>query len=90
MGLSLWHLLVVLAIALVIFGTKKLRDMGGDLGGAIRNFKTAIKDEDEAQDKTEGKDETKGAKKTERIEKKSSPRVIEGKVVSKQPRKKKA
>ena len=50
MGLSIWHLLVVLAIALVIFGTKKLRDFGGDLGGAIKNFKSSVKDEDAEQD----------------------------------------
>lgn len=48
MGLSIWHLLVVLIIALVIFGTKKVRNLGGDLGGAIKNFKTAMRDEDAA------------------------------------------
>jgi len=36
---SIWHWLVVLAIILIIFGTKKLRNIGGDLGGAIKNFK---------------------------------------------------
>lgn len=46
MGLSIWHLLVVLIIALVIFGTKKIRNLGGDLGGAIKNFKSAMRDED--------------------------------------------
>lgn len=46
MGLSIWHLLVVLVIALVIFGTKKIRNLGGDLGGAIKNFKTAMRDEE--------------------------------------------
>lgn len=85
MGLSIWHLLVVLAIALIIFGTKKLRDMGGDLGGAIRNFKTSMKDEDEQQAKAGEKEAT--AKKTARLERK--PRVIEGKAAGKQPSKKK-
>ena len=43
-GLSIWHWLIVLAIVVLIFGTKKLRNLGGDLGGAIKNFKTAMKD----------------------------------------------
>ena len=42
---SIWHWLVVLAIVVVIFGTKKLRNLGGDLGSAIKNFKGALKDE---------------------------------------------
>ena len=41
---SIWHWLVVLAIVVVIFGTKKLRNLGGDLGAAIKNFKGAVKD----------------------------------------------
>ncbi|MGQ0585781.1 MAG: Sec-independent protein translocase subunit TatA [Gammaproteobacteria bacterium] len=41
---SIWHWLVVLAIVVVIFGTKKLRTLGGDLGAAIKNFKGAVKD----------------------------------------------
>ena len=38
---------------ILLFGTKKLRNVGGDLGGAIRNFKKSVKDEEVAQDKTE-------------------------------------
>jgi sec-independent protein translocase protein TatA len=41
---SIWHWLVVLAIVVLVFGTKKLRNLGGDLGGAIKNFKGAMKD----------------------------------------------
>jgi sec-independent protein translocase protein TatA len=44
---SIWHWLVVLAIVLVIFGAKKLRNVGSDLGAAIRNFKTSMKEEGE-------------------------------------------
>lgn len=44
-GISLWQLLIVLVIVVLIFGTKKLRNMGGDLGGAVKNFKTAVKEE---------------------------------------------
>lgn len=41
---SIWHWLIVLVIVLVIFGTKKLRNAGGDLGSAVKNFKDAMKD----------------------------------------------
>ena len=75
MGLSIWHLLVVLAIALVIFGTKKLRDFGGDLGGAIKNFKSSVKDEDAEQDPAAAKGQRKIAK--------QPGKPIEGKVTAK-------
>lgn len=42
---SIWHWLVVLAIVLLVFGTKKLRNIGTDLGGAVKGFKDAVKDE---------------------------------------------
>jgi sec-independent protein translocase protein TatA len=42
MGLSVTHLLVVLAIVIVIFGTKRLRNLGADLGGAIKGFRAAV------------------------------------------------
>ena len=44
MGISIWQLLIILAIVALLFGTKKLRNIGGDLGGAIRGFKKAMKD----------------------------------------------
>lgn len=44
MGLSIWHLLLVLAIVLVLFGAKRLRNVGGDLGAAIKGFKDAVTD----------------------------------------------
>ncbi len=47
MGLSVTHLLVVLAIVVVVFGTKRLRNIGADLGGAIKGFRTAIKEGEE-------------------------------------------
>ena len=40
---SIWHWLVVLAVVLLVFGTKKLRNMGEDLGGAVRGFKAGLK-----------------------------------------------
>ena len=42
---SLWHWLIVLLIVVLIFGTKKLRNMGSDVGGAVNEFKKAVKDE---------------------------------------------
>ena len=59
MGISIWQLLIVLVIVLLLFGTKKLRNMGGDLGAAIRNFRGAVK---------EGGDEAKDAAETSRLE----------------------
>jgi sec-independent protein translocase protein TatA len=44
-GISIWQLLIVFAIVFMLFGTKKLRNIGGDLGGAIKGFKKAIKEE---------------------------------------------
>ncbi len=45
-GISIWSLLLILAIVVLLFGTKKLRNVGNDLGGAIRSFKKAVKEED--------------------------------------------
>jgi sec-independent protein translocase protein TatA len=44
---SIWHWLVVLVIVLLVFGTKKLRNIGSDLGGAVRGFKEGMKGEEE-------------------------------------------
>jgi len=41
---SIWHWLVVLLIVLLVFGTKKLRNIGADLGGAVRGFKDGMKE----------------------------------------------
>ena len=59
MGISICQLLIVLVIVLLLFGTKKLRNMGGDLGAAIRNFRGAVK---------EGGEEAKEAAEAARIE----------------------
>lgn len=69
MGISIWQLLIVLLIVALVFGTKKLRSMGGDLGSAVKGFRSAIKDND-----TESVgDETQ-----------ESRRVIEGEVEAKE------
>lgn len=43
-GFSIWHWLIVLLIVMMIFGTKKLRNIGEDLGGAVRGFKEGMKE----------------------------------------------
>lgn len=48
-GLSIWHWLIVLVIVVLVFGTKKLRNIGEDLGGAVRGFKQGLKDGAEGQ-----------------------------------------
>lgn len=42
---SIWHWLIVLLVVVLIFGTKKLRNIGSDVGGAVKNFKDAMKEE---------------------------------------------
>ena len=44
MGISIWQLLIILAIVVLLFGTKKLKNIGSDLGGAVKGFKNAVKD----------------------------------------------
>ena len=43
-GFSIWHWLIVLVIVMLVFGTKKLRNMGADLGGAVRGFKDGMRE----------------------------------------------
>ena len=46
-GISIWQLLIILLIVVMLFGTKKLRGMGSDLGGAVKGFKKALNSEDD-------------------------------------------
>ena len=57
MGISIWQLLIVLAIVLLLFGAKRLRSIGGDLGSAVKGFKQSMKDEP-AEEAIEAKAET--------------------------------
>lgn len=59
-GIGIWQLLIVLLIVVMLFGTKKLRNIGSDLGGALRGFRSAMKD-DEAEKKDEIEDQTTAA-----------------------------
>ena len=47
-GLSIWHWLIVLLVVVVIFGTKKLRNIGADLGGAVKGFKEGMRSSTDA------------------------------------------
>ncbi len=46
-GISIWSLLLILLIVILLFGTKKLRNIGGDLGSALKNFKAAMGEKEE-------------------------------------------
>ncbi len=46
-GISIWQLLIILLIVVMLFGTKKLRGMGSDLGSAVKGFKKALNSEDD-------------------------------------------
>jgi sec-independent protein translocase protein TatA len=63
-GVSIWQLLIVLAIVILIFGTKRLKSLGGDVGGAIKSFKTAMNEEEKPASDT--------PEKAESLEKKSA------------------
>jgi sec-independent protein translocase protein TatA len=53
MGISIWQLLIILAIVLVLFGAKRLKNVGSDLGGAIKGFKQSMREgEEETSDKS--------------------------------------
>ena len=49
-GISIWQLVIILVIVLLIFGTKRLKGLGGDLGGAIKGFKEAVSNDDDESD----------------------------------------
>jgi len=67
MGISIWQLLIILVIVILLFGTKRLKNIGGDLGGALKGFKKAVSDGEDKKDET--------------IEEKKDGNVIEGEVV---------
>ena len=48
-GIGIWQLLIILLIVVMLFGTKRLKNLGSDLGGALKGFKSAIKEDEEEQ-----------------------------------------
>lgn len=70
MGIGIWQLVIILLIVLLLFGAKRLRNIGSDLGSAVKGFKKAVKDEDKSTESSEP---------TEQIEKREAEgEVIEG------------
>ncbi len=70
-GISIWQLLIVLVIVLLLFGTKRLKNIGSDLGNAVKGFKGAMSDSEKEADK-------------ERLEKTKEENVIDGEVTHKE------
>jgi sec-independent protein translocase protein TatA len=70
MGISIWQLVIILVIVLVLFGAKRLRNVGSDLGSAVKGFKSAMSDEESKKDDAV-------------LQKKEEGDVIEGEVTSK-------
>lgn len=56
-GISIWQLLIILAIVIMLFGTKRLRNLGSDLGSAVKGFRKSIQDEGEDNDKKDAEGE---------------------------------
>lgn len=57
-GIGIWQLLIIAVIIILLFGTKKLRNLGGDLGSAIKGFKNAVTDEKDSTTKSEADADT--------------------------------
>lgn len=57
-NMGIWQLLIVAVIVVLLFGTKKLRNLGGDLGSAIKGFKSAVGDEKDSASKVEKDSDT--------------------------------
>lgn len=74
-GISIWQLLIILAIVLVLFGAKRLRTLGSDLGTAVKGFRSAMREGEEEAGKAE-----------EKLEDQQN-RVIEGEVTAKEKEK---
>ena len=84
MGISIWQLLIVLLIVILLFGTKRLKTLGTDLGGAIKSFRQSVKDGDAQA----AEEETKNAEQTQQPQQKivqdDKGNVIDGEVTAKQ------
>jgi sec-independent protein translocase protein TatA len=74
-GISIWQLLIILAIVLVLFGAKRLRTLGTDLGSAVKGFRSAVK---------EGEEDAGGS---EKLEDRQTGKTYEGEVSTQDKRK---
>ncbi len=94
MGISIWQLLIILVIVIILFGTKKLKNIGGDLGDAIKNFRSSMRDgennEESKAQSEESKAQSKETPAKETIlsqvaqEKENKGKIIEGEITDKQ------
>lgn len=80
MGISIWQLLIILVIVIVLFGTKKLRNIGGDLGSAIQNFRKSMRD---GESNTEEKDKPSSETSQSPVIQEDKGKVIEAQVTEK-------
>ena len=85
MGISIWQLLIILVIVVILFGTKKLRNIGGDLGGAIKNFRQSMKEgELEEVEKSSKPEQPDPIQPQAQVIKNENSKIIEGQVTDKQ------
>ena len=75
MGICIWQLLIILLIVLLLFGAKKLRGLGGDLGGAVKGFRDAMQDQ---------KHDDNDDEEPEKLEHSASKRVIDSEAAPKE------
>ena len=75
---SIWHWLIILAIVLLLFGTKRLKNLGTDLGSAIKGFKSAVKEESEKDEEEQKRAENLEHKEGEKPD---ANRVIESETI---------
>lgn len=68
MGFSIWQILIILLIVILLFGTKKLRNMGGDLGAAVKGFKKGMDDDDKDKEQQSEQKLTQDEQKGETID----------------------
>lgn len=69
-GISLWQLLIVFVIIILLFGTKKLRNLGGDLGSAVKGFKKAMSEDEQKKIEKDDADFTTQTKESAKTEEK--------------------
>ena len=69
MGISVTQLVIILVVVALIFGTKKLRNIGGDLGGAIKGFKKSMQDDDQDELTNQKDEQSKTSKESQHKEK---------------------
>ncbi len=71
-GISIWQLLIILVIVLLLFGTKRLKGIGSDLGNAVKGFRSAMSESEKAEQEAEAK----------QVEQTSEKRVADGDAVA--------